>query len=112
MLSKFQIIVGFQSITKCFHGYHRFSVWIQLGVHQKVKLILFLQAEIINLYSYFILVKEWSQKKWNSCVFSMQGKRDNNEDRAVIETVEMVEGVGQSDTVDIWAVMDGHGGQV
>jgi len=56
-------------------------------------------------------VKEWSQKKWNSCVFSMQGKRDNNEDRAVIETVEMVEGVGEIDSVDIWAVMDGHGGQ-
>merc|ERR1719342_713648 len=55
-------------------------------------------------------VKEWREKKWNSCVFSMQGKRENNEDRAVIETVEMVEGAGSGDTVDIWAVMDGHGG--
>ena len=42
----------------------------------------------------------------------MQGKRENNEDRAVIETVEMVEGAGSGDTVDIWAVMDGHGGHV
>ena len=41
----------------------------------------------------------------------MQGKRDNNEDRAVIETVTMLDGV-DTDLVNIWAVMDGHGGQV
>lgn len=64
------------------------------------------------IYKLIISVKEWSEKKWNSCVFSMQGKRENNEDRAVIETVEMVEGAGSGDTVDIWAVMDGHGGHV
>ena len=42
----------------------------------------------------------------------MQGRRENNEDRAAIETVDMVEGAGAGgETVDIWAVMDGHGGQ-
>ena len=44
-------------------------------------------------------------------MFSMQGKRDNNEDRAVIRTVHMLEGVDSSE-VNVWAVMDGHGGQV
>ena len=41
----------------------------------------------------------------------MQGRRENNEDRAAIETVDMVEGAGAGGEVDIWAVMDGHGGQ-
>ena len=40
----------------------------------------------------------------------MQGRRDNNEDRAAIENVEMVAGAGE--TVQLWAVLDGHGGQV
>ena len=44
-------------------------------------------------------------------MFSMQGKRDNNEDRAVIRTVHMLEEVDSSE-VNVWAVMDGHGGQV
>ena len=43
-------------------------------------------------------------------MFSMQGKRDNNEDRAVIRTVRMVEDIDQTE-VHVWAVMDGHGGQ-
>ena len=42
----------------------------------------------------------------------MQGRRDNNEDRAAIENVEMVAGAGTGETVQLWAVMDGHGGQV
>ena len=41
----------------------------------------------------------------------MQGKRDNNEDRAVLRTVRMVEDIDQTE-VHVWAVMDGHGGQV
>ena len=47
-------------------------------------------------------------------MFSMQGKRDNNEDRAVMETIKMVEGVpgDKHKEVHLWAVMDGHGGQV
>ena len=44
-------------------------------------------------------------------MFSMQGKRDNNEDRAVIRTVRMLEDIDKTE-VHIWAVMDGHGGQV
>ena len=44
-------------------------------------------------------------------MFSMQGKRDNNEDRAVIRTVRMVEDIDKTE-VHVWAVMDGHGGQV
>ena len=43
-------------------------------------------------------------------MFSMQGKRDNNEDRAVIRTVRMVEDIDKTE-VHVWAVMDGHGGQ-
>ena len=42
----------------------------------------------------------------------MQGRRDNNEDRAAIENVEMVAGAGTGETVQLWAVLDGHGGQV
>ena len=42
---------------------------------------------------------------------NVQGRRENNEDRAAIETVDMVEGAGAGGEVDIWAVMDGHGGQ-
>ena len=42
----------------------------------------------------------------------MQGRRPGNEDRAVIKKVEMVEGVNNGDDVHIWAVMDGHGGDV
>ena len=41
----------------------------------------------------------------------MQGRRDNNEDRAAIENVEMVAGAGTGNTVQLWAVLDGHGGQ-
>merc|ERR1719192_1253671 len=55
--------------------------------------------------------KEWREKDERSAVFSMQGKRDNNEDRAVIRTVRTVEDIDQSE-VHVWAVMDGHGGQV
>ena len=57
---------------------------------------------------------EWTESIWNSSVFSMQGKRDNNEDRAVMETIKMVEGVpgDKHKEVHLWAVMDGHGGQV
>jgi len=58
-------------------------------------------------------VTEWTESIWNSSVFSMQGKRDNNEDRAVMETIKMVEGVpgDKHKEVHLWAVMDGHGGQ-
>ena len=43
----------------------------------------------------------------------MQGKRDNNEDRAIMKTVRMLEEVEDDDgEVHVWAVMDGHGGQV
>ena len=45
-------------------------------------------------------------------MFCLQGRRENNEDRAAIETVSMVEGANTGGEVDIWAVMDGHGGQV
>ena len=47
----------------------------------------------------------------HSAVFSMQGRREGNEDRAVIRRVE---GLNQreGDAVHIWAVMDGHGGDV
>ena len=44
----------------------------------------------------------------------MQGRRPGNEDRAVTKRVKMVEGIeseGDND-VHIWAVMDGHGGDV
>ena len=44
-------------------------------------------------------------------MFSMQGKRDNNEDRAVIRTVTSLSDPDKEE-VNIWAVMDGHGGQV
>ena len=41
----------------------------------------------------------------------MQGKRDNNEDRAIMKTVRMLEEVEDDDgEVHVWAVMDGHGG--
>jgi len=53
---------------------------------------------------------EWSEVGEHSAVFSMQGRRPGNEDRAVIKKVEMVEGVNNGDDVHIWAVMDGHGG--
>ena len=56
--------------------------------------------------------REWSRSGWSSCVFCLQGRRENNEDRAAIETVSMVEGAHTGTEVDIWAVMDGHGGQV
>lgn len=55
--------------------------------------------------------REWSRSGWSSCVFCLQGRRENNEDRAAIETVSMVEGANTGGEVDIWAVMDGHGGQ-
>merc|ERR1712062_229827 len=54
--------------------------------------------------------KEWSEKDERSAVFSMQGKRDNNEDRAVMRTVRMLEDIDKTE-VHVWAVMDGHGGQ-
>ena len=48
-----------------------------------------------------------------SAVFSMQGRRPGNEDRAVIKRVEMLEGIENAEgEVHIWAVMDGHGGHV
>jgi len=53
---------------------------------------------------------EWSEVGKHSAVFSMQGRRPGNEDRAVIKKVEMVEGINDEDAVHIWAVMDGHGG--
>ena len=56
--------------------------------------------------------REWSRSGRGSAVFCLQGRRENNEDRAVIETVSMVEGADTGAEVDIWAVMDGHGGQV
>ena len=56
--------------------------------------------------------REWSRSDWASCVFCLQGRRENNEDRAAIETVSMVEGADTGAEVNIWAVMDGHGGQV
>ena len=57
---------------------------------------------------------EWSELRGHSAVFSMQGMRDGNEDRAVIKRVKTVEGLEESDdeAVHIWAVMDGHGGEV
>ena len=55
--------------------------------------------------------KEWSERDQRSAVFSMQGKRDNNEDRAVMRTVRMLEDIDKTE-VHVWAVMDGHGGQV
>ena len=55
---------------------------------------------------------EWSKVGEHSAVFSMQGRRPGNEDRAVIKQVEMVEGVNNVKNVHIWAVMDGHGGDV
>ena len=55
--------------------------------------------------------REWRERDERSAVFCMQGRRDNNEDRAVIRTVAMLEGVDR-EQVHIWAVMDGHGGQV
>ena len=49
----------------------------------------------------------------HSAIFSMQGRRPGNEDRAVIKRVEMVEGIeNNGDDVHVWAVMDGHGGDV
>jgi len=55
---------------------------------------------------------EWSELGSHSAVFSMQGRRPGNEDRAVIKRVEMVEGVDDDEeAVHIWAVMDGHGGE-
>jgi len=53
---------------------------------------------------------EWSEVGEHCAVFSMQGRRPGNEDRAVIKQVEMVEGVNNGKNVHIWAVMDGHGG--
>eukprot|EP00092_Neocalanus_flemingeri_P103728 GFUD01132765.1.p1 GENE.GFUD01132765.1~~GFUD01132765.1.p1 ORF type:complete len:513 (+),score=163.10 GFUD01132765.1:188-1726(+) len=57
---------------------------------------------------------EWSELSdhSHSAIFSMQGRRDANEDRAVIRRVKTVEGVEENDgdAVHIWAVMDGHGG--
>eukprot|EP00092_Neocalanus_flemingeri_P038604 GFUD01042033.1.p1 GENE.GFUD01042033.1~~GFUD01042033.1.p1 ORF type:complete len:597 (+),score=180.25 GFUD01042033.1:155-1945(+) len=55
---------------------------------------------------------EWSELSDHSHSFSMQGRRDANEDRAVIRRVKTVEGVEENDgdAVHIWAVMDGHGG--
>ena len=55
--------------------------------------------------------KEWTHGDERSAVFSMQGKRDNNEDRAVIKTVTSLSDPDKEE-VNIWAVMDGHGGQV
>ena len=55
---------------------------------------------------------EWSEVGEHCAVFSMQGRRPGNEDRAVIKQVEMVEGVNNGKNVHIWAVMDGHGGDV
>ena len=56
---------------------------------------------------------EWSEVSEHSAVFSMQGRRPGNEDRAVIKKVEMVEEMkGSGVDVHIWAVMDGHGGDV
>ena len=60
----------------------------------------------------FITDTEWSEVTEHSAIFSMQGRRPGNEDRAVIKRVEMVEGVENDDDVHIWAVMDGHGGDV
>ena len=65
---------------------------------------------------YFILIiveTEWSELGSHSAIFSMKGRREGNEDRAVIKRVETVEGVEDSgEDVHIWAVMDGHGGDV
>ena len=56
-------------------------------------------------------MSEWSELSDHSAIFSMQGRRPGNEDRAVIRRVETVEGMEESDDDDdviIWAVMDGH----
>ena len=56
---------------------------------------------------------EWSEVSEKSAIFSMQGRRPGNEDRAVIKRVELVEGIDNAEEeVHIWAVMDGHGGIV
>jgi serine/threonine protein phosphatase PrpC len=61
----------------------------------------------------FAIETEWSEVSEQSAIFCMQGRRPGNEDRAVIKRVEMVEGIEQErDDVHIWAVMDGHGGNV
>ena len=60
------------------------------------------------------LETEWSEVSEHSAVFSLQGRRPGNEDRAVTKRVKMVEGIESEgdDDVHIWAVMDGHGGDV
>ena len=64
------------------------------------------------MYTLSSIETEWSEVGEHSAVFSMQGRRPGNEDRAVIKKVEMVEDVNNGDDVHIWAVMDGHGGDV
>ena len=61
----------------------------------------------------FMAESEWSEVSDESAIFSMQGRRPGNEDRAVMKQVEMIEGLERKgDSVHIWAVMDGHGGNV
>ena len=61
----------------------------------------------------FVAETEWSEVSEQSAIFCMQGRRPGNEDRAVIKRVELVEGIDNAEEeVHIWAVMDGHGGNV
>jgi hypothetical protein len=56
---------------------------------------------------------EWSEVSEQSTIYSMQGRRPGNKDRAVSKRVEMVEGIEKiGDGVHIWAVIDGRGGNV
>jgi len=52
---------------------------------------------------------EWSEVTDNCVIYSMQGRRPGNEDRAACRTVKT--GLTGSKPVHIFAVMDGHGGE-
>ena len=81
--------------------------------HVLLKVLAYLTTNSNWFYSELCLSdSEWSELGSHSAVFSMQGRRPGNEDRAVIKRVEMVEGVDDDEeAVHIWAVMDGHGGE-
>ena len=71
-----------------------------------------IKASSFMLWSVLVLETEWSESSSHSAVFSMQGRRPGNEDTAIMETVKTVDGLDEGADVQIWAVMDGHGGDV
>lgn len=55
--------------------------------------------------------RDWGRRfQEHSGMYSLQGRRETQEDRCVVEEVPAILGLPPAPPVTLWAVMDGHGG--